>query len=52
VPTDAVVEFLKERAYLHFETSAKTGEGVGEAILAVVTECARRKINKMHENME
>lgn len=25
VPTDAVLEFLKDRALLHFETSAKTG---------------------------
>jgi hypothetical protein len=47
-----VTEFLKEWAYLHFETSAKTGEGVNETILAVVSDCARRKIRKMNEGME
>jgi hypothetical protein len=52
VPTDSVIEFLKDRAYLHFETSAKTGEGVNETILAVVSECARRKIRKINEGME
>jgi small GTP-binding protein len=52
VPTDAVLEFLKDRALLHFETSAKTGEGVEEAMQAVVNECARRKISKLNESYE
>jgi len=52
VPTDAVLEFLKDRAVLHFETSAKTGEGVEETIQTLVNECARRKLNIINEGYE
>lgn len=47
VPTDAVLEYLRDKAILHFETSAKTGEGVAEALKTVVEECAMRKIRKL-----
>jgi len=52
VPTDAILEFLKERAVLHFETSAKTGEGIEEAMRTLVNECARRKLDLLNESYE
>lgn len=47
VPTDAVLQFLKERALMHFETSAKTGEGVEEMMKAVIEESAMRKMRQL-----
>lgn len=47
-----MLDFLKDKAILHFETSAKTGEGVTEALKAVIEDCAMRKIRKLEGELK
>ena len=51
VPTDAVIKFLSENGCLHFETSAKTGEGVQEAFGKIIEESALRKLRQMEGSL-
>jgi GTPase SAR1 family protein len=51
-PTDAVLDLLKSRVFLHFDTSAKTAEGVDEMMKAVIEESAMRKMRKLEGELK
>lgn len=46
VPLDIVEQMIAEKGFKHYITSAKTGEGVDEAIRSVITDWTRRKIRQ------